>query len=189
MFLLFLGGSEDFLPPWLFVIGISVTIAISIAISVAIAIAIASIAIIIRPDDRAVQDEGHVLQLAALVELFNLWQHSTVQLAYTDNEDGQIGYTVGDSCIGHDTYWNVIDEDVVIFLAQLLNHGFQTLAHQQLCWVWSKRSGWNQIYIFIDTILADDFPLSHHLQTWLRMQLHSSSPRLKTGAKINANIL
>ena len=142
-------GREDLLVPRLILI-------VSITVAVAIAIAVATVAVTGVTYERAVQDEGHVLELVALVQLLNLWEHAAVEFAYTDNEDGQVGHTVGDGGIGHDTYRYVIDEDVVVTGTQVLDELFQTVAQQQLGWVWSDRSCGNQIQIVGHAVWLDD---------------------------------
>ena len=77
-----------------------------------------------------IQDNGHVLELAGTVNLFQIGQHTAVEAVGTDNENGKVGNSVGDGRIGNDTYRYVVDNDIVVLLAQCFDHGFQTFAEQ-----------------------------------------------------------
>ena len=104
-----------------------------------------------------IQDNGHILKLTGTVNLFQIGQHTAVEAVGADNEDRQVGNAVGDSRIGNDTYRHVVDNDIVVLLAQRFDHGFQTFAEQQFCRIRSYRSCRNDIQVFYQFVVLDDF--------------------------------
>ena len=80
----------------------------------------------------AVEQDGHVVVLLIGVVLLELRQHVALHETGTDDEEGDIGLVADDGGIGDNLHRRTIDEDVVVVLAQLVEHGLQTGRVEQL---------------------------------------------------------
>ena len=133
---------ELFLVLFLAVAAIAVVaVAIALAITIAIAVAIAAVAITVAVVTvvvfgiGAVEQHGHVVVLFLVVVLLQLGQHAALQQPSTDNEDGEVSLTTDDGGIGHNLNGGTVNEDVVVLLTQLVEHGLQLGRVEQLCGV------------------------------------------------------
>ena len=74
----------------------------------------------------AVEDQSHVVETLLLIDALYVGELTTVELAGTDNEDGEVCHTVGNGCIGDDAHRHTIGHYIVITLAKLLYQLIQT---------------------------------------------------------------
>lgn len=129
-------------------------ILVTVAIAITIAVTVTAIAYLMG--NGSVQDEGHVVQLLAAVDLFEFRQHAAVEFTYPYHEDGEVGNSVGDGSIGDDSYRYVIDEDIVVTGTELGNQFFQPFAQQQFGRIRSGRTGRNQIQVLAYAVFLDN---------------------------------
>lgn len=111
-------------------------VAVLIPIFISVLVTVSSVASVCT-----VQDERHVPVLLLGVEPLNSRQHAAVEQSGTDNEQGDIRQLVDDGGVGHDFHRRAVDEDVVIFLAQVVYQLLQPFCEQQFGGV-----GWYHAY-------------------------------------------
>ena len=80
----------------------------------------------------AIEQHGHVVVLLLLVALLQLGQHGTFQQTGTDDEQGDVGLVADDGGIGDNLHGRTVNEDVVVVLTQLVEHGLELRRVQQL---------------------------------------------------------
>ena len=105
---------------------------------------------------RPVQDQAHVTQLAFLVEFLHFGKGAAVHSACTDNIDRQVGHPVDDHRIGDHTRRYVVQDDIVIPLAQFGYQRFQPVAQQKLSRVGRNRTGMDDIQLVVQFSFPDD---------------------------------
>ena len=101
----------------------------------------------------AVEHECHVVELLVLVEALDVGQLTAVETSRTHDEDGQVGYAVGNGRVRYDAHGDIVDDDVVIARAQLGYQGVETAVQQQLCRVRRHGTGGDDVEVLA---LADD---------------------------------
>ena len=95
---------------------ISIGIAIAVAVVVAVLVAIAAVAM------STVECHTHVLVLLCLVHVVDVWQETTVEHSGTDDEECGVGIAVDDVGICHNLDWRTVEEDVVVFTTEFIDH-------------------------------------------------------------------
>ena len=72
-----------------------------------------------------VEEHGHVVVLLLIVVLLQLGEHAAIQEAGTDDEDGEVGLVADDGGIGNNLHGRTVDEDVIVVLTQVIEHGLE----------------------------------------------------------------
>ena len=90
-----------------------------------------------------------------LIKLLYLWEHTTLSNTDTQYIDCQIGDTIAYSCIGDNCCWDAIEDDVLVTLAQDLDHLVESLTHEELYRIWRYRTCHHDIKAFIATAFND----------------------------------
>lgn len=109
-----------------------VAVAIALAVAVAaIAVAVAAVAVVVLGIG-AVEQHGHVVVALLVVVPLQFGKHAALQQSGADDEDGDVGLVADDGGIGHNLHGGTVNEDVVVVLAQLVEHGLQLRRVEQL---------------------------------------------------------
>ena len=117
---------------FLFVGAAVVAVAVALAVAVAaVAVAVAVVAVVVLGVG-AVEQDSHVVVLLLVVVLLQLGQHAALQQAGTDDEDRDVGLVADDRGVGDNLHRRAVDEDVVVVLAQLVEHRLELRRVEQL---------------------------------------------------------
>ena len=102
---------------------------------VAIAIAVSKVAVAAAYVFGAVKHKCHILEYPLLVEFFNVFQTTSVHEA--DAYDKQIGISVvlNNTCVCHYVNRWTVKYDVIVLIAQLVEHIVHLRAQKQFCGV------------------------------------------------------
>ena len=92
-----------------------------------------------------VEHDGHVVIFLLLVVSLQFGQHGTLQQTCTYDEERDVGLSADDGGIGHNLHRGAVDEDEVVFLAQLVEHGLQLGRIEQLGWVRGRFTHWQEV--------------------------------------------
>ena len=90
-----------------------------------------------------------------LIKFLYFRQYSTLGDANTQHIDCQIGNTIADCSIGNYCRRDAIKDNVLITLAQSLDHLIESLTHEELYRIWRYRTCYHDIKAFIATAFND----------------------------------
>lgn len=68
---------------------------------------------------------------------------------------GNIGITANKQSVCHETNWDRVEDDVVIFLFQDRDNLSETVSSQKFCWIGWYRSGLQQVEMLVYTRWQD----------------------------------
>ena len=91
------------------------------------------------------------------MQALEVGQEATVDLAVAHDVNREVGNTVHDAGIGNHLGRHVVDNDVVVLLAQFLNQLVQAVAHQQLGRVGQTHTGGHHIDVVVVLARDDEF--------------------------------
>ena len=99
------------------------SVAVVVAVTVAVAASVGGFG--------AVEQQGHVLELAFIVVAVDDGQHVALQQAGTHDEQGEVGPAGNDAGIGHHLDGRTVDEDIVVVAAQGGDELFHARAEEE----------------------------------------------------------
>ncbi len=93
----------------------------------------------------AVEDDGDVAVTAVGVEAVDLGQHGTLEEACADDEECGVGHAVDDGGVGNNLNRRTVEEDVVVFVAERCDEGFETSVEEEFCGVGGYSADGNDV--------------------------------------------
>lgn len=109
---------------------------------VAVAIAVSKVAVAAAYVFGAVEHKRHVLEYTLLVEFFNVFQTTSVHEADAHHKQIGISVVLDNTCVCHNVNRWAVKYDVVVLIAQLVEHFVHLWAQKQFCGVgWQYANG------------------------------------------------
>ena len=108
-----------------------------------------------------VEDDRHIRQDVLIIEVLQLGQSTAVETACAQDEDRQVGDTVGDSCVSYATEGHVVEEDEVKLLSELRSQLIEALSEEKLSGVRRYRTRGDNLKLRRIGILTEDLLKSY----------------------------